>query len=572
MLVARPQWAARSMTAGILPPGADQTHAVLLARNLAIVGAGALLLLAALMLRQRELTRAHLGTWCLLASIGLYAALGASYWWYVNDDAGITFTYARNLAEGLGPVFNPGDSPVEGFSNPLWTYLLAGARYAGLDILVTAKTLGLVLGGICIVLVWVMVRNEHPLSWLALPLMAGNAALVIWFNSGLENALHSLLLILCVLALTEAVRQGRTNLMLLASVCLLVISRPEGAMFGFLAVFYLGWHLWYTKRSVRPAVITLAVFLAFLAVWSTMRYLQFNDLLPNTYYAKASASNPLRLFNPLSGGWRYVAEAAAGTGLIIALVPLLLLLARRAEWPPWVPAALLIVGGQIFFTITVGGDWMHEFRFISHVIPPLCALVGFGLAVLYRCTEGTHLSHGRALGVCLLTAFVIGLPQLARLIRFADRPTTSLDTVAAVGEYFNDLARQAGIEDPILLAHDAGGTSYIARIHLLDLAGLCDRVFAKEFRDRDRIRRYIFEEMRPTFIFSSRFFADRVGLESFEELETDYIALPPAPRQELHGYIQRVRRDVYPRIFPLAGTPSADRSSADRPTAEAGTP
>ena len=35
------------------------------------------------------------------------------------DDAYITFRYSRNLAEGLGPVWNAGD-PVEGYTNFLW--------------------------------------------------------------------------------------------------------------------------------------------------------------------------------------------------------------------------------------------------------------------------------------------------------------------------------------------------------------------------------------------------------------------------------------------------------------------
>src|SRR4051812_33138351 len=37
------------------------------------------------------------------------------------DDAMISMRYARNLAHGHGLVWNVGESPIEGFSNPLWT-------------------------------------------------------------------------------------------------------------------------------------------------------------------------------------------------------------------------------------------------------------------------------------------------------------------------------------------------------------------------------------------------------------------------------------------------------------------
>ena len=39
--------------------------------------------------------------------------------WFLTDDAFISFRYARNLLDGHGLVFNPGEY-VEGYSNFLW--------------------------------------------------------------------------------------------------------------------------------------------------------------------------------------------------------------------------------------------------------------------------------------------------------------------------------------------------------------------------------------------------------------------------------------------------------------------
>src|SRR2546427_11263191 len=50
------------------------------------------------------------------------------------DDAYITFRYARNLAEGLGLVYNPGEW-VLGTTAPLWAMLLGGGYRLGLTAL-----------------------------------------------------------------------------------------------------------------------------------------------------------------------------------------------------------------------------------------------------------------------------------------------------------------------------------------------------------------------------------------------------------------------------------------------------
>ena len=44
---------------------------------------------------------------------------------FVTDDAFISFVYSRNLAEHGKLVFNLGEHPVEGYTNFLWTVLLA---------------------------------------------------------------------------------------------------------------------------------------------------------------------------------------------------------------------------------------------------------------------------------------------------------------------------------------------------------------------------------------------------------------------------------------------------------------
>src|SRR5438093_6967987 len=90
----------------------------------------------------------------------------------VVDDVFISFRYAGNLVSGHGLVFNPGER-VEGFSNPLWTLLLAalfprgdaGARDP-FSLLVTAKLAGAVFGLATFVLLAIVAgRRRRAPTW-----------------------------------------------------------------------------------------------------------------------------------------------------------------------------------------------------------------------------------------------------------------------------------------------------------------------------------------------------------------------------------------------------------------------
>ena len=66
--------------------------------------------------------------WDRVALSGIWAAylLLARHFWFVSDDAFITFRYARNWVGGHGLRYNLGEHPpVEGFSNFLWVVVSA---------------------------------------------------------------------------------------------------------------------------------------------------------------------------------------------------------------------------------------------------------------------------------------------------------------------------------------------------------------------------------------------------------------------------------------------------------------
>ena len=146
-----------------------------------------------------------------LAIIGLVVVIAAYLFqasflkgWLI-DDAGISFAYARNLAQGHGLVSQRGVSPVEGFSNPAWVFLLSIFSSSGLDIAEIVKPVSIVLTILSIVVLYLAFLRMLDSKVLALAVLAwlvAQPAFVVWSVSGLENpllvALVAVLIYLCL--------------------------------------------------------------------------------------------------------------------------------------------------------------------------------------------------------------------------------------------------------------------------------------------------------------------------------------------------------------------------------------
>ncbi len=110
------------------------------------------------------------------------------------DDAYITFRYAEKLAAGHGLVFNPGEF-VLGTTTPLFAFLLAGLEITGLDLLQSARWLGLLSMAGVVVILQALARRFMPLPIAAaLGLcVALHPDTAFTANSGMETGLSMVL-------------------------------------------------------------------------------------------------------------------------------------------------------------------------------------------------------------------------------------------------------------------------------------------------------------------------------------------------------------------------------------------
>jgi arabinofuranosyltransferase len=300
-----------------------------------------------------------------IVSLGTYRIV-------IIDDAYITFRMARNLASGVGYVYNAGES-VEASTSLTWPLLLSvfytftsavpeiasalGALFAALALVVAFQALqdfgcsgGAAVVGVALV-------GIMPPYWLA-------AA------AGLEGGLYSLLL-----ALNVALFRDRRHAAAIVG-GLLFATRPEGA-----AVFAILWglkllHRWCSNRSDKadhgPHWTPLMVWLAIVGGITAWRLLAFGSPLPNSVIAK---SVPITT-EILAMGATYLADFATAFPHWVAALAVGALFCRRDLR---VAAAVIIVCVQAPVILRNGGDWIPQFRLIVQY-GPLFAIVG-GVAI-----------------------------------------------------------------------------------------------------------------------------------------------------------------------------------------------
>ncbi|HWR98315.1 MAG TPA: hypothetical protein VN317_07805, partial [Candidatus Methanoperedens sp.] len=181
-----------------------------------------------------------------LVVTALFLAHALCSWGWMQDDAYITFRYARNLAGGQGLVFNPGER-VEGYTNFLWVLFAAASESLGIPSARTMPFVGLACGAATVLLLFFFGRrlasaSGPPRRWAGAPaalLLALSPGFALYAVTGLETPLFTAL----VLASAVAAALGRP-LAFAAACSLAFLVRPEAALLGIGGAALLAYGSW----------------------------------------------------------------------------------------------------------------------------------------------------------------------------------------------------------------------------------------------------------------------------------------------------------------------------------------
>ena len=360
----------------------------------------------------------HLLAWCIATRRGRVIHLLSVPWllllawltsvaWFLTDDAFISFRYVRNLLEGHGLVFNPGEY-VEGYTNFLWVLELAALwGLFGLRPEHTANWLSVAYTGATLATLWWWLAHSPTrhdrgfLAWLALGLLGSSATFAVWTSGGgLETRQFTCFIVVAVVCLAVH-RQQRWGLLATSvSLAAAALTRPEGLL---LAACCFGWFVFQrvadSHRATPPSpwrddgiaaalvavvrrlnwrevMCLIAPFTVLVAAHFLWRYGYYGEWLPNTYYAK-------HVRPWYESGFRHLWAAALETGLYL-LLPLTWV-ALRARWRQYrdgtYALVLLCIGAHLYYLLRIGGAHF-ELRPLDFYWPLLALPAAEGLAHL----------------------------------------------------------------------------------------------------------------------------------------------------------------------------------------------
>ena len=330
---------------------------------------------------------------CLISAGAFYLAfiwknsflIGHERYFSLFDDAMVAMRYAKNLADGYGLRWNPGEPPVEGYTNLLWTLYMAVIHLLPIamsktSLIVMLSGAGILLANLVLVkkLTEAVTGENSYAPLLAVFLTAFYYPLIYWTLRGMEVGLLCLLVngaILYAFRLYDRYSLRDVIGLTLTFVAAL-LTRPDSVVPIALVCIFLLFVIWRSGFKLSYAIIPVGI-VAVACGLTLFRIKYYGDPAPNTYYLKVAGVTALER---ASRGITVLGDLFA-----FHLWPVLLLVAvgfwKNASLQRS-PKAILLLGmflSQSVYSVYVGGDaweWMHfSNRYIAFAVPALFVVV-----------------------------------------------------------------------------------------------------------------------------------------------------------------------------------------------------
>ncbi len=377
----------------------------------------------------------------------------------LDDDMMISMRYGRNLVEGHGLVWNPGER-VEGYTNFLWTLVMAGVHLlpvSDANISLVVKGLNFALLGGSLHLGMRIVRLFAPRSYLATPILLVSVITCVdvlhWSVWGFETTLLTFLNLLFLACLFE----DRRLFLGYLALALIPLTRSD-ALYVFAANAVIA------LVVARRPIATLSWLMLAIVPWAchlAFRRWYYGEWLPNTYYLKVYQLDGVQARGVVyarSFLLRYAVPLVLAVGSALAIAKN----DRRGI------ALFVTVLATLGYVTRTGGDMFGNFRFFAHVMPVIFVFAAAGVATI---------AHGKlpALvwsGVLFVVAFPLWRPmnQLVALDTNGD-PYEQLQTAM--------LVRKNARPDSTVAVIPAGILPYFTRLRAIDVLGKTDKHIAR---------------------------------------------------------------------------------------------
>ncbi len=427
-------------------------------------------------MRNKIVLYSSLLTPVLLVFLSLFPLITAScYPLYLNDDAYISLTYAKNLARGNGFVFNYPPA-VLGTTTPLFTLAVAGLAWLFPQF--SLPVLAVFLSAFCwLALCWVLFffRREWRLANWQVCLLALVVVGSGWIEFlGMEAYPFAFLILLCFSLLLR-----KTYWLTGLTAGLLFLTRGEGVLVLAvlsMAILMQGWKHKAIAREFIPSILKLlAGFALPVLLWIVYAQTTFGSFLPNTLATK-QAQGQSSLWRPFvqqlifdwmpqwGKSFAYAKWPWFNLWWFAVLIGFVTALMQKRHW-------LLLLGWIVLYllgytVLNVPGYWWYQ-------LPVLFVLnLLFGLGMIKVVEILTQYLKVRTLSLALSVLFVLGFafllarPTVRAMKSYKGDPRGP--SYVALSEWFRD---HAAPSESIAFI-EIGYLGYYTENRIVDLAGL----------------------------------------------------------------------------------------------------
>lgn len=424
------------------------------------------------------------------------------------DDAFITFRYSRNLIDGFGFVYNPGQQ-VLGTTSPLFSLVLAAAgRIAGATFIPAASfIISIIAEAANLFLIYRLGKylfDDQLAAMLATLLYLLNPLRISVSGGGMETSLYVTIL----LTMYERYLIGKRMVQTGIFATLAYITRPD-AILAILPLLFVSF-VTDRKQALRISGTSLATISPFM-LWMVYSY---NNLIPQSILAKSQVyQHP-----PLQAAAHLLTFIGTGTinlendpRLLIAsgVFAMILIAAGIVQVSRRRPDSLSLLLYPVVYIIVMSvlnpGMWFPWYY------PPMLPGIIFSMigAFWFVCRKLDR----KIILALLLTVFFLGIPlKIGALESLWDpgreRETTYFEACRAIKEQVKPGDRVA--------ATDIGVIGWcLEQADILDVIGLVSPEalpYSKEM-DGVLISPALIKDMKPRFIITSRYFLSEAVLK-----------------------------------------------------------
>jgi hypothetical protein len=309
------------------------------------------------------------------------------------DDAMISLTYGRTLAETGEVVWFPGAPRVQGITNPLWTLYMAALHVLGLEgsgaaLAVSITGIVLVLG--CAVVVFAIVRRA--VGTRGTPVLVAAAAagtvpfvypLTFWTVRGMEVGVLALALLVMIWSAPAAGVPGRFGTVICAVAGVIgVLTRLDFVLLAGAVIVWSVADAKGTSAAVRRGLALGGPIAIAAGAVLLLQRLYYGEMLPNTYRLKVEGYTVAERVTRGVVSLGKSLPVLIGVALAVVVIVALGTAASRRT------ARMMgtSVGVGAAYGVWVGGDAWEGFlmtgRYLSVVLPLAVALVFIAVGLL----------------------------------------------------------------------------------------------------------------------------------------------------------------------------------------------